>query len=73
MFYDPEALVKPIRIVRNFRRIGDLTDGDPYEVVECLPSIFPVKGMSTAVAPWRANNSITSSTSEAVDQSPRMI
>jgi hypothetical protein len=51
VFYDPEALVKPIRIVRNFRRIGDLTDGDPYEVVECLPNIFPVKGVPMAVAP----------------------
>jgi len=51
VFYDPEALVKPIRIVRNLRRIGDLTDGDPYEVVECLPNIFPVKGVPAAVAP----------------------
>lgn len=51
VFYDPEALVKPIRIVRNLRRVGDLTDGDPYEVVECLPNIFPVKGVPTAVAP----------------------
>jgi hypothetical protein len=51
VFYDPEALVKPIRIVRNLRRIGDLSDGDPYEVVECLPNIFPVKGVPMAVAP----------------------
>lgn len=51
VFYDPEALVKPIRIVRNLKRLGDLTDGDPYEAVECLPSIFPVKGLPVAVAP----------------------
>jgi hypothetical protein len=51
VFYDPEALVKPIRIVRNLRRIGALTDGDPYEVIECLPNIFPVKGVPTPVAP----------------------
>ena len=50
VFYDPEALVKPIRIVRNLKRIGDLTDGDPYEVIECLPNIFPVKGLPTPVA-----------------------
>ncbi len=51
VFYDPEALVKPIRIVRNLKRLGDLTDGDPYEVIECLPNIFPVKGMPMGVAP----------------------
>jgi hypothetical protein len=51
VFYDPEALVKPIRIVRNLKRIGDLTDGDPYEAIECLPNIFPVKGVATPVAP----------------------
>lgn len=51
VFYDPEALVKPIRIVRNLKRLGDLTDGDPYEVIECLPNIFPVKGVPMAVAP----------------------
>jgi hypothetical protein len=51
VFYDPEALVEPIRIVRNFDRIGGLEDGDPYEVVECLPNIFPVKGRPKAVVP----------------------
>jgi hypothetical protein len=51
VFYDPEALVQPIRIVRNLARIGGLNDGDPYEVIECLPNIFPVKGIATPVAP----------------------
>jgi hypothetical protein len=49
VFYDPAALVKPIRIVRNLRRVGDLTDGDPYEVIECLPTVIPVKGVPRAV------------------------
>ena len=51
VFYDPEALVKPIRIVRNLRRMGGLDEGDPYEVIECLPNIFPVKGVATPVSP----------------------
>ena len=32
------------------KRVGDLSDGDPYEVIECLPNIFPVKGVPTPVA-----------------------
>ncbi|MEJ0037709.1 MAG: hypothetical protein WDO68_16815 [Gammaproteobacteria bacterium] len=51
VFYDPEALVKPIRIVRNLARLGGLDEGDPYEVIECLPNIFPVKGVATPVSP----------------------
>jgi hypothetical protein len=51
VFYDPEALVQPIRIVRNLSRVGGLNEGTPYEVIECLPNIFPVKGVATPVAP----------------------
>ena len=51
VFYDPEALVEPIRIVRNLQRVGGLDEGDPYGFIECLPNIFPVKGVATAVAP----------------------
>ncbi|MEJ1963811.1 MAG: hypothetical protein WDO56_20510 [Gammaproteobacteria bacterium] len=51
VFYDPEALAQPIRIVRNLARVGGLGEGDPYEVIECLPNIFPVKGVATPVVP----------------------
>jgi hypothetical protein len=51
VFYDPEALVEPIRIVRNFERLGGLDEGDPYSFIECMPNIFPVKGVPTHVAP----------------------
>ncbi len=44
VFYDSEALVEPIRIVRNLRRLGGLNDGNPYEYIECMPNLFPVKG-----------------------------
>ena len=51
VFYDPEALVEPIRIVRNFDRAGGFKDVDPYAFIECIPTILPVKGKATAVAP----------------------
>jgi hypothetical protein len=51
VFYDPEALVEPIRIVRNLVKIGDYTDSVPYAFVECTPTIYPVEGTATPVAP----------------------
>lgn len=51
VFYDPEALVQPIRIVRNFERIGGLDEGDPYEFIECFQTQFPIDGHSTPVHP----------------------
>ena len=48
IFYDPEALVQPIRIVRNYKKIGNFKEGDPYVFIECVPTIFPVKGQSDA-------------------------
>jgi len=51
VFYDPEALVEPIRIVRNFDRAGSFRDVDPYTFIECVPTILPVNGKATAVAP----------------------
>ena len=51
IFYDPEGLVQPIRIVRNLDRIGGFGEGDPFQFIECVPSIFPVNGRATPVAP----------------------
>ena len=51
IFYDPEALVQPIRIVRNLDKIGEVEEGDPYQFIECVPSIFPVNGKATPVSP----------------------
>jgi hypothetical protein len=51
IFYDPEALAEPIRIVRNLRRMGSLEDGNPYTFIECVPSIYPIKGHATTVTP----------------------
>lgn len=51
IFYDPEALVEPIRVVRNLERQGGLNDGDPYQFIECVQSIFSLNGVATPVSP----------------------
>jgi len=51
IFYDPEAFVEPIRIVRNFEKLSELTEGDPYTFIECIQTLFPVDGRATPVAP----------------------
>jgi hypothetical protein len=51
VLYDPEALVEPIRIVRNFLRVADIDGGDPYTYIECVPTILPVDGKARAVSP----------------------
>ena len=51
IFYDPEALVEPVRIVRNYVKLSDFDEGDPYVFVECVQSIFPIDGYATPVSP----------------------
>jgi hypothetical protein len=51
IFYDPEALVQPIRIVRNLDRIGGLDEGNPYEYIQCFQTLYPVNGIATPVNP----------------------
>ena len=51
IFYDSEALVEPIRIVRNFTKQSDFDEGDPYVFIECVQTIFPVDGVATPLTP----------------------
>ena len=51
VFYDPESLVQPIRIVRNFDKIGELTDSNPYVFIECIQTIFPIEGRAQPISP----------------------
>jgi hypothetical protein len=53
IFYDPEALVQPVRIVRKLVKMSDLSAGDPYVFIECVPTIFPVEGKPTSVTPGK--------------------
>jgi hypothetical protein len=54
IFYDPEALAEPIRIVRNLQRISGFDEGDPFQFIECIPQMFPVNGRATPAAPGTA-------------------
>ncbi|HEX5106806.1 MAG TPA: hypothetical protein VFV95_00100 [Vicinamibacterales bacterium] len=49
IFYDPEALVQPIRMTRSLERISGFDTGDPYTFIECVPSIYPVDGQARPV------------------------
>jgi len=51
ILYDPEALVEPVRIIRNIERLSDFDEGDPQPFIECVQSIFPVSGRGTPVSP----------------------
>jgi hypothetical protein len=51
VFYDSEALVEPVRIVRNYVKLSDFDQNDPYVFVECTQSIFPLEGTATPVSP----------------------
>jgi hypothetical protein len=51
IFYDPEALVEPVRIMRNYVKLSDFDEGDPYVFIECVQTIFPIDGIGTPVTP----------------------
>jgi hypothetical protein len=51
VFYDPEAFVEPIRIVRNYQRLSGFEEGDPPPFIECIATIYPIKGHATPVSP----------------------
>ncbi|MDG2175833.1 MAG: hypothetical protein P8M72_06865 [Gammaproteobacteria bacterium] len=51
ILYDPEALVEPVRIVRNLRYVSSLSEGDPYSYIECVQTIFAVDGIATPMNP----------------------
>jgi hypothetical protein len=51
VLYDPDALVEPVRIVQHLDRLGDLNDGDPFPIMECIPQTFPVDGHATPMSP----------------------
>lgn len=51
VLYDDEALVDPVRIVETWKRKGRLNEHEPLTIMECVPSIFPVKGLATPMRP----------------------
>ncbi len=51
ILYDDEALAEPVRIVRNFNKMGGYRDQTPYVFIECVQTIFPVAGNNTPLSP----------------------
>ncbi len=51
IFYDPEALVKPVRIVRNLQKISGFASGAPQQYIRCVQTIFPIDGKPTSKSP----------------------
>ncbi len=53
IFYDPEALVEPVRIVRNMMKVADYTDAKetPQPFIECVQTIFNVNGINSPLTP----------------------
>jgi hypothetical protein len=53
IFYDPEALVEPVRIVRNMHKVNAFADSDemPYTFIECLQTIYPIDGAAIPRTP----------------------
>ena len=51
IFYDPEALVEPLRQVRTYLKTSDFSTSDPFVFIECVPTLMPIDGKSTPVAP----------------------
>lgn len=56
ILYDPEALTEPVRIVRNFMKLGNFTDADqaPYPFIECVQTIFSVDGHNAPLTPGKS-------------------
>jgi hypothetical protein len=50
ILYDPEALVEPIRLIRSFTKQNTGTP-DPYTYIQCVQTIYPVKGKATPMSP----------------------
>ena len=51
ILYDPEALIEPVRIIRNIEKLSGFEQGDPQPFIECVQTIFPIEGASTPITP----------------------
>lgn len=61
VFYDPEALVEPIRMTRTLIKSSGFEEGDPFTFIECVSTIFPINGVAKptvagTVIPYKVPN-----------------
>ena len=51
VFYDPEALAQPLRLIQVHIKTGNLSEVDPFVYGRCIQTIFPVNGRPQASEP----------------------
>jgi hypothetical protein len=51
VFYDPEALVEPVRMIRKLEKASGFEEGEPFTFIECVPTIYPINGRATPASP----------------------
>jgi hypothetical protein len=51
VLYDEEVFVDPVRIVHHLDKLGELNEGNPFQIFECIPQSFPVDGHTTPMTP----------------------
>jgi hypothetical protein len=51
VFYDPEALAQPLRLIQVHIKTGELAQVDPFVYARCIQTIFPVEGRPQPLSP----------------------
>lgn len=51
IFYDPEALLEPLRLVQVHVKTAQLDEVDPFIYARCIQTIYPVDGRAQPVSP----------------------
>jgi hypothetical protein len=51
VFYDSEALARPVRLMQRMRKTADLGKGKPIPFIECMQTLWPINGIATPVVP----------------------
>ena len=51
ILYDDEVFVEPVRIVHYLDKRGELNEGTPFPIMECVPQTYPVDGHATPMVP----------------------
>ena len=49
--YDEEALVEPVRIVREYHKLSGHDEGEPFAYSHCVQTIFPIEGRAVPRTP----------------------
>jgi hypothetical protein len=50
IMYDPDTFLQPVRIVENLERARGMSEGRPYDLRECIQTLFPINGQQAPVA-----------------------